>query len=254
MTSLPYPVYDADNHLYESEEAMTAHLPKKWRNEFCYVDVRGRKKLAIGGVISDFIPNPTFEVLAAPGAHEKWYRAANTEGLTLRELSGQPIACPPAYRNGADRLEADGPAGHPRLARVPDAGLRGRRAHELRPRADERGAPLAERVAARAVGLPSRRAALHRPVHHADGRRPRRGGARVGARARRPHRRAAARARAGLPRQPLARPARVRPVLGARPGGGHLRLLPRLRLGLRPLRPHVGGRPARKPSASCTRR
>ena len=48
--SLPYPVYDADNHLYESEEAMTAHLPRKWQKEFCYVDVRGRKKLAIGGV------------------------------------------------------------------------------------------------------------------------------------------------------------------------------------------------------------
>jgi len=46
---LPYPVYDADNHLYESEDAMTAHLPRKWRKEFCYVDVNGRKKLAIGG-------------------------------------------------------------------------------------------------------------------------------------------------------------------------------------------------------------
>jgi predicted TIM-barrel fold metal-dependent hydrolase len=66
--------------------------------------VRGRKKLAIGGVISEYVPNPTFEVLAAPGAHEKWYRADNPEGLTLRELTGKPIACPPAYRNGADRL------------------------------------------------------------------------------------------------------------------------------------------------------
>jgi hypothetical protein len=26
--SLPYPVYDSDNHLYESEEAMTAHLQR----------------------------------------------------------------------------------------------------------------------------------------------------------------------------------------------------------------------------------
>ena len=83
---------------------MTAHLPRKWRNEFQYVEVDGRKKLAIGGLISEFIPNPTFDVLAAPGAHEKWYRATNTEGLTLRELSGKPIPCPPAYRNGADRL------------------------------------------------------------------------------------------------------------------------------------------------------
>jgi len=101
---LAYPVYDADNHLYEPEEAITAHLPRKWKNEFRYVEVEGRKKLAIGGVISDYIPNPTFEVLAAPGAHEKWYRAKNPEGLTLRELSGKPIPCVPAYRNGADRL------------------------------------------------------------------------------------------------------------------------------------------------------
>ena len=101
---LPYPVYDADNHLYESQEAMTAHLPRKWRKEFQYVEVNGRTKLAIGGQISEFIPNPTFDVLAAPGVHETWYRNANPEGLTLRELSGKPIACAPAYRNGADRL------------------------------------------------------------------------------------------------------------------------------------------------------
>ncbi len=105
VTSLGYPVYDADNHLYESPEAMTAHLPRKWKNEFRYVQVGGRTKVAICGTISDFIPNPTFEVLAAPGAHEKWYRAKNSEGLTLRELSGAPIPCPPAYRNGADRLK-----------------------------------------------------------------------------------------------------------------------------------------------------
>ncbi|MCR9096449.1 MAG: amidohydrolase [bacterium] len=101
---LPYPIYDADNHLYETEEAMTAHLPKRWRKEFQYVQVKGRTKLAIGGQLSDFIPNPTFEVLAAPGAHEKWYRNANTEGLSFRELTGEPVPCLPAYQNGQDRL------------------------------------------------------------------------------------------------------------------------------------------------------
>lgn len=105
MTDLGYPIYDADNHLYETEEAMTAHLPKKYRKEFQYVDVNGRRKLAVGGVISDYIPNPTFEVVAAPGVHELWYRAKNTEGLSFRELSGKPIKCPSSYRNGADRLK-----------------------------------------------------------------------------------------------------------------------------------------------------
>ena len=103
-TDLGYPVYDADNHLYEPEEAMTSHLPKKWQKEFQYVEVRGRKKLAIGGQISDYIPNPTFEVLAAPGSHELWYRAKNHQGLSLRELSGTPIECPEAYRTSDARL------------------------------------------------------------------------------------------------------------------------------------------------------
>ncbi|MBW2244397.1 MAG: amidohydrolase [Deltaproteobacteria bacterium] len=105
MTDLGYPVYDADNHLYETEEAMTANLPKKWRKEFQYVDVNGRRKLAVGGVISDYIPNPTFDVVAAPGSHELWYRAKNTEGLSFRELSGTPIRSPAAFRNGEDRLK-----------------------------------------------------------------------------------------------------------------------------------------------------
>lgn len=75
MGSLPYPVYDADNHLYEPPEAFLRHLPRRYAHEFQYVQVNGRTKIAIGGVISDFIPNPTFEVVAAPGVHERWYRA-----------------------------------------------------------------------------------------------------------------------------------------------------------------------------------
>lgn len=104
MPDLGYPVYDADNHLYEPEEALTSHLPKKYARELQYVEVRGRKKLAIGGVISDYIPNPTFDVIAPPGVHEKWYRAKNTEGLTLRELTGDVERCRDAYRNGEARL------------------------------------------------------------------------------------------------------------------------------------------------------
>jgi len=104
MGAFPYPVYDADNHLYEPEEALLSHLPKKYRNEVQYVEVRGRTKLAICGQISDYIPNPTFEVIAAPGAHELWYRAQNKEGLSLRELTGKPIPCPPAYREPGPRL------------------------------------------------------------------------------------------------------------------------------------------------------
>jgi predicted TIM-barrel fold metal-dependent hydrolase len=101
---LGYPVYDADNHLYEPKEALLSHLPRKYKKEVQYVEVNGRTKLALCGQISDYIPNPTFEVVAPPGAHEKWYRAKNREGLSLRELSGQPEQCRDAYRRPEPRL------------------------------------------------------------------------------------------------------------------------------------------------------
>jgi predicted TIM-barrel fold metal-dependent hydrolase len=101
---LGYPVFDADNHLYEPQEALISHLPRKWKRDVQYVQVNGRTKLALCGQISDYIPNPTFDIVAPPGAHEIWYRGANTEGLSMRELSGTPEKCRDAYRAPEPRL------------------------------------------------------------------------------------------------------------------------------------------------------
>lgn len=106
MPTLPYPVYDADQHIYETPDAFLRHLPKAFEREFYFADVKGRTKLVINGQLSEYIPNPTFAVVAAPGAHEKWYRAENTEGLTMRELSGRPIAPNPEWQIGEGRLQA----------------------------------------------------------------------------------------------------------------------------------------------------
>ena len=46
---LDYPVFDSDNHLYETEESFTRHLPREYANEILYVDVRGRTKIAFRG-------------------------------------------------------------------------------------------------------------------------------------------------------------------------------------------------------------
>ena len=67
--------------------------------------MRGRARVAVKGQITDYMPNPTFERVAAPGAHVEYYRGTNTEGRTLREMSGQPIDCLPAFREPAPRLE-----------------------------------------------------------------------------------------------------------------------------------------------------
>lgn len=67
---LDYPVFDADNHLYENTEALTKFVPKEYEGIIKYVDVAGRTKLAFDNKISDFIPNPTFTRVAPPGGQE----------------------------------------------------------------------------------------------------------------------------------------------------------------------------------------
>jgi predicted TIM-barrel fold metal-dependent hydrolase len=101
----PYPLFDADNHLYEPPEALTRHLPKQYASAIQYVQVKGRTKIAVRGQISDYIPNPTFEVVARPGAWEDYFRHGNPEGKTHRELFGAPMKSIPAFHEPGPRLE-----------------------------------------------------------------------------------------------------------------------------------------------------
>ncbi|MYH92744.1 MAG: amidohydrolase [Acidimicrobiaceae bacterium] len=101
---LGFPVYDSDNHMYETEDAFTRHLPAEYKGAIRYVQVDGRTKIAINGLISEYIPNPTFEVVAPPGAQEEYYRHGNPEGKSLREIFGKPIRCPDWARNAEARL------------------------------------------------------------------------------------------------------------------------------------------------------
>ena len=47
MSKLGFPVFDADNHLYETEEAFTRHLPSRHKGLIKYVQVNGRTKIAV---------------------------------------------------------------------------------------------------------------------------------------------------------------------------------------------------------------
>jgi predicted TIM-barrel fold metal-dependent hydrolase len=102
---LSYPVFDADNHMYEPKEALTKYLPAHARNAVDYVDVRGRTKIVVRGVISEYIPNPTFDVVAQPGAQEDYFKHGNPEGKSYREIMGEPMKAIPAFREPAARLE-----------------------------------------------------------------------------------------------------------------------------------------------------
>jgi predicted TIM-barrel fold metal-dependent hydrolase len=99
-----FEVWDADNHMYETIDAYTRYLPEKYSEALKFVDVKGRKKLQILGVVTETIPNPTYEVIPTPGAWSDYFRGINPDGKTLRELA-EPIRCPDAFRRPDLRLE-----------------------------------------------------------------------------------------------------------------------------------------------------
>jgi len=102
--TIGYPVYDCDHHYYEPPEAFLRHLPKEFKKDFQYVEVNGRTKLVVGGVLSDYIPNPTFSVVAEVGSHEGWYRGNNPEGLSIREYGGKPVKSRAEFHSGKAHL------------------------------------------------------------------------------------------------------------------------------------------------------
>ncbi len=104
-TVVDFPVFDADNHMYETTDAFTKFLPKEYDGLVKYVQVNGRTKIAIRNVISDYIPNPTFSVVGRPGAQAEYFKHGNPEGKTRRELMGDPIRSPESFFSPEPRLK-----------------------------------------------------------------------------------------------------------------------------------------------------
>jgi predicted TIM-barrel fold metal-dependent hydrolase len=105
VSPFDFPVFDADNHLYETTDALTKYLPPQYKGAIDYVDLHGRTKIMVRGQISDYIPNPTFDRVGRPGAQEEYFKQGNPEGKTYREIIGRGIDCPPAFREASARLE-----------------------------------------------------------------------------------------------------------------------------------------------------
>ncbi len=235
-------IFDADNHFYEPPEALTRHLPDRYRSQLQYVKLEnGRTKLAVGGKISEYIPNPTFDVVARPGAQEEYYRKGNPEGKSRRELFGEPIKSPPAFREPASRLELMNEQGidrtlmFPTLASVIEERMKHdpyflhAAIHALNEWMYETWQfDYEDRIfSTPVITLPI----VEKAIEELE----------WVARARRQGRADPSGSGARLPRHPLVRPARVRPVLEAGRRARHPRRAALLRQRLRPDRQLVGG-------------
>ena len=93
---LDYLVFDADNHMYEATEAFTKYLPPEYAGLVKNVEVNGRTKIALKNVISEYIPNPTFNKVAPPGAQELEFKLKNPDSMTAADKELQ-LAPPPRY-------------------------------------------------------------------------------------------------------------------------------------------------------------
>src|ERR1700733_6839170 len=101
---IDFPVFDADNHMYETTDAFTKFLPPEYSGLIKYVEVNGRTKIAVRNVISEYTPTPTFNVVGRPGASEELFKPGNPEGKSRRELMGDPIRSPDAFFAPEPRL------------------------------------------------------------------------------------------------------------------------------------------------------
>ena len=103
MTTIDYRLFDADEHYYEPEDALTRHLDRKYRSAVRWVDMDGRRSLIIGGKLLQLIPNPTYDPVGRPGSLNSYFRAQNPEGRSLKEILGEPQRIQPEYRDPRPR-------------------------------------------------------------------------------------------------------------------------------------------------------
>ena len=68
--------------MYETTDAFTRYLPPEHSGLIKYVEINGRTKIAVKNKISEYIPNPTFNVVAPPGAQELEFKLKNPSSKT----------------------------------------------------------------------------------------------------------------------------------------------------------------------------
>jgi predicted TIM-barrel fold metal-dependent hydrolase len=100
---IDYPIYDADEHYYEAEDALTRHLPKEHRGLVRWADIEGRRTLIVNGKLVTVVPNPTYDPVGVPGSLERYFRAENVEGHPIRDII-QMHSIQPEYRDRDKRV------------------------------------------------------------------------------------------------------------------------------------------------------
>jgi predicted TIM-barrel fold metal-dependent hydrolase len=95
---------DADNHYYETLDAFTRHLDRKYASRGVRAVQDGTHvEILIGGKLNRFIPNPTFDPVIVPGCLDLQFRGQIPDDVDPRTLVRvEPISA--SYRDRDERL------------------------------------------------------------------------------------------------------------------------------------------------------
>jgi predicted TIM-barrel fold metal-dependent hydrolase len=103
-SDVDFQLFDADNHYYEATDAFTRHLdPRLAKRTMQWAEINGKQRLLVGGRLNRFIPNPTFDPVARPGALDDYFRGRKA-GDDIRGAFGELEPISPAYREPAARV------------------------------------------------------------------------------------------------------------------------------------------------------
>ena len=247
---LDFPIFDADNHMYETPDALTKHLDDPFKDVIKYIDIEGRTKITVKGTISEYIPNPTFNVVAAPGAQEEYFKNGNPDGKSRREILGKADPLARGVLRARAARQAHGRARHRPRHDVADPRQPRGGAPARRPVRHRRGDQGAQPLDVRAVVVQLRGPHLRHAGRQPRPARQRDRGDRLDASS--TARRSSSSGRAPVTtsaRDALDGAARVRPVLGARRRRRPRRRHARVRQRLPALHQRVGGHPRRRDAA-----
>jgi len=101
---LDFKIFDADNHYYEATDAFTRHIdPKLAKRAIQWATIDGKQRLLVAGKVNRFIPNPTFDPVAKPGALDAYFRGEKA-GDDIRSAFGALDPIPAEYRDRDARI------------------------------------------------------------------------------------------------------------------------------------------------------
>ena len=100
-----YGLYDADQHYYETEDAISRHIDREHRDVVRWIDIDGRRVLLVKNKLFTVVPNPTFDPVGVPGSLERYFRAANVEGEAIVDIM-EMHEIQPEYHDREQRVAA----------------------------------------------------------------------------------------------------------------------------------------------------